>query len=635
MGLACNLFKSFSKNRDHIVTLLFSLVLISYIAFLLVNNYQSQVRLRTSALERLINDIDKRAASLNYFFFERHNDLKSLTTSREIRTFYENQVLGMSMEYGLRTSLMAVSKRLQQFVSDKTLGGESIYARALFVDHQGKLLSDSQALAANHSLHRNWKSFLTPESPQGRIFTIGSKIIISAPYFFRNQYAGQILAWISSQSVYGHLVKANESQHQYVGMVCGKDHYYSPEDLPIAILNWGLSELRKLQDGSQHRFPLALPNGEKTEMMAVRRRVENTPFSVVSVLPTAEVFGHNAPRQLLIILIALAIAFIGGFFLVWRMNTQKLVLRTQLEETAKKEQAIAEKNIALEKENRERREAEAESEKAKKAAEAANQSKSAFLANMSHELRTPLNHIIGFTEMIVDKRFGELNADQEEYLTDVLDSSRHLLSLINDILDISKVDAGRLELQPSEIDLTALLEGSLTKVKEKALKHGIELSLEMGTMPETITADERKLKQILYNLLANAVKFTPNGGSVGVQARLVENPSIMLSPQSPIGKDRTVVAEGNFIQVRVTDTGIGLKREDLDRIFNPFEQVESAANRRFEGTGLGLSLTKSLVALHRGSIWAESRGLGKGSRFIFTMPIECPFAFNQKYPSAE
>jgi signal transduction histidine kinase len=614
-------FQVFLKKRENIVTLIVSLVLVGFIAFLLVTNYKSQVKLRASALERLVHDIDKRAASLNYFFSERNNDLKSLTAGREIRTFFENQALGMSMNYGLRTSLIAVSKSLQQFVTDKTVGGKPIYSYALLVDHLGNSLADSQALAADRHPAKNWKSFLTPESPEGKIVVIGSKILMSAPYFFRNQYAGQILARIVTQSVYDHLVKMDESQHQYVGIVSGDDNYFSPEDLPMPLLNWGLSELRKLKDGSQHRFQLTVPNGAKTEMMAVRTGVNDTPFSVVSVLPAAEVFGRSAPRQLLITLIILAIAFIGGFVLVWRMNIQKLVLRAQLAETARKEKTIAEKNRALIKENRERRQAEIESKKAKKAAEVANLAKSDFLANMCHELRTPLNHIIGFTEMVVDKQIGELTEMQQEYLNDVLDSGRHLLSLINDILDISKVESGKLELQPSEMDLKALLENSLTMVREKAMKHGIGLSLDIGSIPETLTADERKLKQILYNLLANAVKFTPDGGSVGVKACLVENSEVQLPPQAAADQTCAAVSAGEFIKVVVTDTGIGLIREDLDRIFDPFDQVENSISRRFAGTGLGLSLTKSLVALHGGTIWAESEGLGKGSRFTFVTPV--------------
>jgi signal transduction histidine kinase len=246
---------------------------------------------------------------------------------------------------------------------------------------------------------------------------------------------------------------------------------------------------------------------------------------------------------------------------------------------------------------------------------------------MSHELRTPLNHIIGFTELVVDKNFGELNENQEEYLRDALQSSHHLLSLINDILDLSKVEAGKLELEPSDLNLGVTLDSSLTMVKEKAMKHGIRLSTHIDGVPETIQADERKLKQILYNLISNAVKFTPDGGEVSLSGKLVENESnSALEKELPV--DNLYVDETNqtpsngdkFVQISVQDTGIGLKKKDLNRIFEAFEQVESSKSRKYQGTGLGLSLTRRLVELHGGTIWAESEGEGKGSIVHFTIP---------------
>ena len=250
--------------------------------------------------------------------------------------------------------------------------------------------------------------------------------------------------------------------------------------------------------------------------------------------------------------------------------------------------------------------------KAKRKAEAANEAKSEFLANMSHELRTPLNHIIGFTELVVDKTLGEINAKQEEYLGDVLQSSRHLLSLINDILDLSKVEAGKMEFQPSKLNLAELLNSCLVMVKEKALKRSIQLELESDNTPIEITADPRKLKQIIYNLLSNAVKFTPEGGEIWLRAERCK----MDDKHIPDNSDSSESA----IKISVSDTGIGLNSEDIDHIFRPFEQLESSANRKFQGTGLGLSLSKEFVELHGGKIWVESAGEGKGAEFSFAIP---------------
>lgn len=261
--------------------------------------------------------------------------------------------------------------------------------------------------------------------------------------------------------------------------------------------------------------------------------------------------------------------------------------------------------------------------KAKKLAEKASQAKSEFLANMSHELRTPLNHIIGFTELVVDKNFGELNEIQEEYLGDVLTSSRHLLSLINDTLDLSKVEAGKMDLNKTIINLKLLLENSRLMIKKKTMRHGIDISLAVNSIPTSITADERKLKQILYNLLSNAVKFTPDGGEVRVTADLSASSNLKAQggklPFQLSASD--LERHQQWITISVIDTGIGIKPEDMARIFAPFEQVEHSTSRRFQGTGLGLSLTRSLVELHDGRIWAESKGEGKGSTFKFVIPV--------------
>ncbi len=264
--------------------------------------------------------------------------------------------------------------------------------------------------------------------------------------------------------------------------------------------------------------------------------------------------------------------------------------------------------------------------RAKEAAEAANVAKSEFLANMSHELRTPLNHIIGFTELVVDQHFGGLNAIQEDYLNDVLSSSKHLLSLINDILDLSKVEAGKLECDLKTVKLRQLLENSLTMVKEKAVKHGLSLHLELDAAPEEIQADERQLKQIVYNLLSNAVKFTPEGGTITLSARLRSGVESLPENQQLFNYQSAnadqLQEDLSFVEISLADTGIGLSRENQQRVFHPFEQADGSYSRKYQGTGLGLSLTQKMVEMHNGCIWVESDGEGQGSTFRLILPIE-------------
>ena len=285
---------------------------------------------------------------------------------------------------------------------------------------------------------------------------------------------------------------------------------------------------------------------------------------------------------------------------------------------------LQQSNEQLQKEISERRIIERELVAAKESAETANQAKSDFLANMSHELRTPLNHIIGFTELVLDKNYGDLNETQSEYLGDVLQSSRHLLSLINDILDLSKVEAGKLELVLASVNIGELLERSITMFKEKAMIHSLQLSIEIDHLPESITADERKLKQIVYNLLSNALKFTPEGGKIIVSAHLSEWG--LLNAQVQDAVNATHLQSGRHtvpcVQIDIADNGIGIRQNDQERIFNPFEQADTSSSRKYQGTGLGLSLCRKLVELHGGRIWVESEGEGKGATFSFVIPIE-------------
>ncbi|HEX4264907.1 MAG TPA: MASE1 domain-containing protein [Verrucomicrobiae bacterium] len=252
-----------------------------------------------------------------------------------------------------------------------------------------------------------------------------------------------------------------------------------------------------------------------------------------------------------------------------------------------------------------RRQYEAALQSAKDAAEAANLAKSQFLANMSHELRTPLNAIIGFSEVLTDKIFGELNPRQLKYGSNILNSGRHLLQLINDILDLAKVESGRAELLRSNFNVSKVLQDAHTVVKTLANKKGISLEFHVPPELPALYADEAKFKQILYNLLSNAVKFTPDGGQVSVTVAL----------STP----------GESLRVSVADTGIGIKPQDHARVFREFEQVDSSYGRQQQGTGLGLALTKRLVEMHGGQITVESEGIeGLGSVFIFVIPLFKP-----------
>ncbi|MDX1593593.1 MAG: ATP-binding protein [Gammaproteobacteria bacterium] len=239
-------------------------------------------------------------------------------------------------------------------------------------------------------------------------------------------------------------------------------------------------------------------------------------------------------------------------------------------------------------------------------AEAASKAKSDFLANMSHELRTPLNSIIGFSQALGQGLAGPVTEDQKEYLDDILESGRHLLGIINEILDLAKIEAGKVVLERETFPVAELFDKSLFLFREKADKHRMELVSTVAPEVGTVHADYQRLRQVIINLLSNAFKFTGDGGRIVLRARVEAGHQ---------GRDELVVS--------VEDTGIGIAKEDLERLFQPFEQLEPSLTKKYEGTGLGLALSRNIVEQHGGRIWAESVP-GEGSAFHFTLPLREP-----------
>lgn len=294
--------------------------------------------------------------------------------------------------------------------------------------------------------------------------------------------------------------------------------------------------------------------------------------------------ANNDIKKTIIIYVVLSLLGIIGII---------IMIKKQKTHSKELESAIKKRTLQLEKE--------------KIKVEKATQAKSDFLANMSHELRTPLNAIIGFSDMLKKGMAGDMTNRQVEFIHDINVSGDHLLSLINDILDISKIESGNMELDISEVSLKELIERSTLFIKDKIFSNKLEMSLEIDESVGVITADERLLKQVLLNLLSNAVKFTPEGGHITVKAKKVLDK----------------FENENMVEISVEDTGIGIKEKYLEKIFEPFKQAEAVMTKKYQGTGLGLAICKDIIEMHGGKIWVESEW-EKGSKFSFALPEKQP-----------
>ncbi len=588
--------------KSYLIMLISGLSFIGYTCFLLITAYFSQVKLEKRAIQLFRDDVKKRAMAISYFFTDRKNDMIDLSKSRTLSIYFENKALGMSMSYGLRYSLYKILYEFKSHIENRKIGGSIVYDRIVFINEKGNLLIDTNSYQKIPSNKKNWHQFLTPDIKKP--FILPKKghpcndIIISMPYFFKGKYKGQILAWISIPALYKHLIGKPTVPR---GIICltfgkgnGEDFYLLKDELPSGFL----PNLTYIAPGTCYKYS-ACYNTYSTKMLAFRAPIGSTDLSLISIIPAKAVFEDISPRRFLYIMGAIFLSLFIGIIIVFKIFTNNIILKAKIEEASRRKAELEAKNRRLEEEIRQRKRIEAELRKAKEEAEKANRAKSEFLATMSHEIRTPLHAIIGMSELLETTRITE---EQRDYIDTLKQSALNLLEIINEILDFSKVEAGRLELEEREVNLEDLIETVCALLAPKAFEKNLEFICHITPdVPSNIIGDPVRLRQILVNLLGNAIKFTEQGEvSLGVSVAEKKHKDIVL-------------------HFSISDTGIGIPEDKIDKVFESFTQADGSTTRKFGGTGLGLAITKRLIEKMRGKIWIESE-IGKGTTFHFTLP---------------
>ncbi|MEA3415954.1 MAG: histidine kinase dimerization/phosphoacceptor domain -containing protein [Thermodesulfobacteriota bacterium] len=543
--------------RTPIALIVTGLALVVYVSFLVVSNYLSQADLQKTVFERLQNEVEKRATAVSYFYTERKNDLKNLAASRALEIFFENKALGMTMEYGLRASLIGVSDRLSRLLEERRIGWDRIYVRAVFVDDSGELLVDTSKNGHKYS----WKRFLAPEGGNALIISEHDgklpMTMVSIPYFFKGKYSGQIIAWVLSQVVYSHLIKIKSVSSKHVVYVdCGNGHLYLPAHMQSRT---ALPDLSNVEIGKPRRFKSA-----GMEMLALRVPVEETPFHIISILPVSEVFGHTSPWRLLLIMGALSVVILGSAVFVLRVNNRSLALRVRVEEASRREREVAEKNILLKQQVARRKQAENQ-------IKASLEEKEVLLKEVHHRVKNNLQVISSLFNL-------QLGYIRDKYDIEMFKESQNRvrsMALIHEKLyqseDLARIDFHEYtrKLTTSLFHLYAVYPETITlEVKADDVFLGIDNAVPCGL--------------IINELVSNCLKYAFPGGKKG---------KIRVELRS----DKNLHA-GNKFTLMVSDNGAGFPK-DLD-----FRNTET----------LGLQLVMTLVKQIKGTIELDRDG---GTKF--------------------
>lgn len=616
-------------------------VLVIFLSFLLIINYKSQIRLQETALVRLVHFLDTQANAAGYFYSERRTDLKNISKAREISIFFENKALGMSMAYGLRTSLIQIDRLFDSLIEERKIGKLNIYERIVFIDTDNNLISDRRVEPGIHAGSLPWKDFFTPNRPEPEVIALRQDdhfdILVKVPFFFKWEFKGQIFAWINLEAFLDLQMKKGEGltqKHIFIdfGLADGASFY--PEQGPLPV-----DQIRKAGPREVFRFVLSDPESGATGYLAVRIPVPETSFSIAAVMPVSEAAGYSNPNHLLMAMIILAAFVIGAAFLLWTMNARELVLKTRLDEENIRKTEIERKNIELAhyRENlellvkeRTKELEQAQKELVNKAVEAGRAQFSAMILHNIGNAITPVSvntemlrkndgdNILQFLFQTYDELAGHRNdltyyvttdprgMEVAEYMGSLIkalevhqkktDAIIHAVSAgidyVAEILSLQTAYAPDRNEMKERVDLNRVVEDALKIQENSILKRNIRLEKSLASDLPRILIEKNKLMQVIINLIKNSFDAIDEGGE---------------KKKNKI-KVLTYMME-NRVGLKISDTGTGIEKEKLKEIFEFGVSTKGSS-------GFGLYYCKNFVAANNGTLELESPGPGKGAAAV-------------------